>query len=415
MLTKHRIVVLLLTLALLAAGLPFSTALAANTTVTLTPGYQNIAIGASTTINFNVVNVTNLYAYSVAIGFDPTVLEVLDADAGKPGVQVALGSWLQPNYVVSNTADNAAGTIIVGLTQFAPTPPVSGSGTLFTINFRGKAQGLSNVNFTEVRLANSDGMEIATTRQNAQITVGTVTQPTATFTPTSTPTAPTPTWTPTPGVWPTWTPTPGVWPTWTPTPGVWPTWTPTPAPPGQTVIYVVRSGDTMYSISRRFGVSVACLSQANNISNPNRIYAGQRLVIPRDGCGTAPYPTPPPGPTPIPPTPCPPQPGQSVYVVQRGDTMYSIARRFGCSVYEISVANNIANPSLIYAGQRLIIPSTCSCTPSPPTSGRVHVVQRGETLYSIARRYGTTVWAIAMANNLSNPNVIYAGQRLVIP
>jgi putative chitinase len=101
--------------------------------------------------------------------------------------------------------------------------------------------------------------------------------------------------------------------------------------------------------------------------------------------------------------------------VQRGDTLYSIARRYGTTVQAIALANKIANPSLIYVGQQLTIPGGSTTPPPPPPSGQVHIVQRGETLYSIARRYGTTHWAIAMANNLANPNVIYVGQRLVIP
>jgi LysM repeat protein len=98
-------------------------------------------------------------------------------------------------------------------------------------------------------------------------------------------------------------------------------------------------------------------------------------------------------------------------VVKRGDTLWSISRRFGTTVQAIALLNNIPNPSLIFAGQRLAMPAGSVAPPST----RVHVVQRGETLFSIARRYGTTYWAIAMANNLPNPNVIFAGQRLVIP
>jgi putative chitinase len=156
----------------------------------------------------------------------------------------------------------------------------------------------------------------------------------------------------------------------------------------------VRTGDTLYSIARRFGVSYQTLAYLNNIRNPNYIQVGQRLVIARGTGGT---PVPPPGPG-------------TVYIVQRGDTLWSIARRYGTTVQALAIGNRIANPSRIFAGQRLVI---YGAAPQPPTS-RIHIVRRGETLYSIARRYGTTVWAIAAANNLHNPNVIYAGQRLVI-
>jgi LysM repeat protein len=102
----------------------------------------------------------------------------------------------------------------------------------------------------------------------------------------------------------------------------------------------------------------------------------------------------------------------SYYTVQRGDTLYSIARRYGTTVQAIAQANGILNPAYIYAGQVLCIPSGGA---PPPVTGGYYTVQRGDTLYSIARRYGTSVWAIAMANNISNPSLIYPGQALLIP
>ncbi len=101
----------------------------------------------------------------------------------------------------------------------------------------------------------------------------------------------------------------------------------------------------------------------------------------------------------------------SYYIVQRGDTLYSIARRYGTTVQAIARANGILNPSLIYVGQVLCIPG-----PAPlPPSGGYYIVQRGDNLYRIALRFGTTYQAIAAANNLWNPNYIYVGQRLFIP
>jgi LysM repeat protein len=108
-----------------------------------------------------------------------------------------------------------------------------------------------------------------------------------------------------------------------------------------------------------------------------------------------------------------------VYVVQRGDTLYSIARRYGTTVNAIVQANGLRNSNWIYVGQRLVIPgagtTTTSGSSGSSSSGSVHVVQRGENLFRIALRYGTTVQALAQANNLSNTSLIYVGQRLVIP
>jgi LysM repeat protein len=360
--------------------LPFAPVLAANGAAVLTPAYQNIDVGQVTTVTLRVENVESLYGYQAAIVFNPAVLEVIDADANKPGIQAGLGSFLQPDFVQQNSADNSVGAIICVVAQLAPTGAVSGSGDLFTVTFRGKAQGLSGIQFTDLKLARADGMEISVSRQDAQVAVGDLTQPTATPTATATVT-PTPTTTST-------------------APTATPTATPTSTPaPGQTVIYVVRTGDTLYSIARRFGVTVTAIAQLNGIANTRYIQVGQRLIIPRG-----------PNVTPVPATP---QPNPTVYVVRPGDTLYSIARRYGTTVEAIALTNKIANPSLIYVGQKLTIPGNYT-TPMPP-SGQVHIVQPGETLYSIARRYGTTFWAIAMANNLTNPNVIYAGQRLIIP
>lgn len=103
-----------------------------------------------------------------------------------------------------------------------------------------------------------------------------------------------------------------------------------------------------------------------------------------------------------------PQAYQTVHVVQWGETLYSIARHYGMNVWTIARANGLVNPNHIYVGQRLIIPT---CQPS----GVAHVVQPGETLTGIAWRYGVSAWAIARANGLTNLNHIYVGQRLTIP
>jgi LysM repeat protein len=140
-----------------------------------------------------------------------------------------------------------------------------------------------------------------------------------------------------------------------------------------------------------------------------------------------------------------PMPGQ-YYVVRPGDTMYSIANRFGTTVWVIARANGIANPSRIYSGQVLFVPAVgpmppfppgpqpplpqcppgprppCPPGPQPPMPPQqpigggyvVHVVRYGENLYGIARLYGVSAWSIARANGLANPNYIYVGQSLVI-
>jgi LysM repeat protein len=107
----------------------------------------------------------------------------------------------------------------------------------------------------------------------------------------------------------------------------------------------------------------------------------------------------------------------TVHIVQRGETLYSIARHYGVSVGAICAANSIANPRLIRAGQRLVIPvaSGAPASPGGPSAGATHVVQPGENLYRIALRYGTTIPTLAAANGISEPTQIRVGQTLVIP
>ncbi len=102
--------------------------------------------------------------------------------------------------------------------------------------------------------------------------------------------------------------------------------------------------------------------------------------------------------------------GETVHIVQWGETLSLIASRYGVTVEAIVAANDLKNPDFVYVGQRLIIPSS-----GRPEQGGRHVVASGETLTSIAFRYGTTVSALAAANKLSNTDFLYVGQVLDVP
>ncbi|MCA9884533.1 MAG: LysM peptidoglycan-binding domain-containing protein [Anaerolineae bacterium] len=130
------------------------------------------------------------------------------------------------------------------------------------------------------------------------------------------------------------------------------------------VTYTVQPGDNLYRISLRYGVSISAIASANNIANINLIYPGQVLVIPgADGGTPAPTPTPPPSDG----GSNPGNPGGSVYTVVYGDTLSRIAARFGTTWQAIASANNIANPNLIYVGQQLVIPGSSGGTTPTPT------------------------------------------------
>lgn len=108
---------------------------------------------------------------------------------------------------------------------------------------------------------------------------------------------------------------------------------------------------------------------------------------------------------------------QSVYyIVKRGDTLSQIARAYGTTVQEIAKINNISNPNLIYPGQvlRMLTNSTVNGQETRGTGSITYTVRRGNTLSGIAKAYGVTVAHIVELNNISNPNLIYPGQKLRI-
>ena len=174
-------------------------------------------------------------------------------------------------------------------------------------------------------------------------------------------------------------------------PGVAPGPTPPPPPancPGQ--IYTVVAGDSLYTIAKKFGTTVDAIVRANpQITDPSKISVGQQICIPT-------------GPTP----PCTGQ----IYVVQAGDTIFSIAQRFGVTVDAIIAANPGIDPNRLVIGQRICIPSV-----TPPCTGQIYTVQAGDTLFSIAQRFGVTVDAIIAANPGIDPNRLVIGQQICIP
>jgi LysM repeat protein len=342
------------------------------TVVGVDPAWQRIGPGGTTEAAIRIENVTRLYGVEVHLTFDPNYLEIQDADPDKPGVQLQAGSFPAPDFVVENRADNVQGTIDYAVSQLAPREPIDGGGVLITITVKTKDEGTSQLAFTAAKLANPDGQKIQAVTLDGEIvvTVGALSvQPTAIAAgpeitptvegpPTETPVViatPLPTQEPTvvldtPTAVPSPTEAP---PTVTAEPTVAPSPTPvqveptaTPPPPAVTggCYYVVRRGDTLFSIARRFGTTIGAIAQANGLSNPRYIRAGQRLIIPGA------Y-----------PAGAPPQavPGATVYIVRPGDTLYSIARRYHTTVAAIAWANGIANPRYIWVGQRLTIPACC--------------------------------------------------------
>jgi N-acetylmuramoyl-L-alanine amidase len=184
---------------------------------------------------------------------------------------------------------------------------------------------------------------------------------------------------------------------------------------------VVQPGDTLTGISKRVQVPMSELIRLNALADPNRIFAGEILRIGTDPAAAQPVAAPPVAPA---------TPTGQVHVVQPGENLTRIARQHGVSVDAIIAANGIADASRIYGGQQLTIPGAAPAAASPaqaaaPTAAtsaapaavaaQVHVVQRGETVIGIARRYGVSVDAIVAANGIADAGRIYGGQQLTIP
>jgi LysM repeat protein len=269
------------------------------------------------------------------------------------------------------------------------------------------------------------------------------------------------------------------------------------AQPGHdNIIYVVQPGDRLVDIAARFGVSASAIVRANGLTNADTIFPGQRLIIPSPTANITPTatrtPAPVPGgpgaaPGPVPGGPASGGPGSApalpatTYTIQLGDTLASIARQFGVSVAALQEANRIANPDLIWVGQKLLIPQPGATAPqatattatganvpfpatatpradatagpvtSPsapatsapaasapvtsapatsapaatrpptatpeitPTAPRIHIVQPGDTLSKIAQKYGVSVEALVAVNGLGSADLIGVGVRLIIP
>ncbi len=213
--------------------------------------------------------------------------------------------------------------------------------------------------------------------------------------------------------------------------------------PGR-VIYTVQAGDTLIALAARFNSRVDAIISANGLDSSGLIFVGQQLVIP---VPSAP-------PTTVPPTPTPqisgggtggivgsapvdtaPLTGPTVngigtYIVQPGDDLAHIARRYNVTVAALAQLNGIVNPGSVVIGQVLVVPgpgnnypggtiapTILPTVPGQPTpqAPRTHVVQPGENLFRISLKYNVSLDALMRANGITNPNLIFVGQVLQIP
>ena len=179
--------------------------------------------------------------------------------------------------------------------------------------------------------------------------------------------------------------------------------------------YTVKAGDTLYGISRKFGMSLSQLVSVNGISASSLIVPGQTLRV-AGGTTTSIV---------VKTNTTSSRTSGGNYLVQPGDTLYSIARRSGMSLSSLLTINGLSQSSVIYPGQSLTISQTnsrvatnSSYTAKPLASGvstsGTYTVQAGDTLYSIARRSGMSLNILLSINGLSQSSVIRPGQTLSV-
>lgn len=148
--------------------------------------------------------------------------------------------------------------------------------------------------------------------------------------------------------------------------------------------YIVKKGDTLYSIAQRYNITVDELKKQNQLST-NQLTIGQSLILPSTSFAT--------------------------YTVQKGDTLYKIASQYNTTVDILKKINNLSS-NILSIGQKIKLPSTEII--NIPASLETYTVKSGDTLYSIAKKFDTTVDKIKSQNSLS-ADALTVGQMLKIP
>lgn len=164
-----------------------------------------------------------------------------------------------------------------------------------------------------------------------------------------------------------------------------------------TVFYIVKEGDTLTYIAKKFNTSILDIVALNpNIKNPNLIYPGQKFkIITNTESSNIVY-----------------------YTVKKGDNLTNIAKKYNTTVNLLVKLNKIKNPNLIYPNQKLKIDTNTSNQElaGENSCGKIlYKIKYGDTLSKLAQKYKSTVSEISKINNISNPNKIYAGNIIRIP
>lgn len=170
--------------------------------------------------------------------------------------------------------------------------------------------------------------------------------------------------------------------------------------------YTVKAGDTLSAIASRYSTSSSTLASLNSLSNPNLIYVGQVLKVSSNTSTSSSTSS---------------SANSTVttaasYTVKAGDTLSAIAAKYGTTYQALASTNSISNPNEIYVGQVIKVSATATAASSQAASSTnsngSYTVKSGDTLYGIALANGLNWQTLAKQNGISDPNVIFVGQKL---
>jgi len=272
----------------------------------LEPSVVTLTVGEIAAVNIWLDDARRLNGVLLELSFDPDYVRVEDADPEAEGVQIAPGEMPRPVQVLENRVAEGEGWVVYQV-SLEPGAAVDGSGIVASITLRGVAEGGSPLRFEHVTAFDPEGdtLELMPLSDGLIAVLGeAAVEPTpSSVTPAAT----------------------------EPTP------LPTPSPTAQLaagggIYYIVQPGENLFRVGLKFGSTAQDIAAASNIADPGQVQAGTMVLIP-----------------------VPPPQGGYGYYVQRRDTVYSIARRFGMTVGELTNLNDIGPDYYIEVGQILTV------------------------------------------------------------
>ncbi len=183
--------------------------------------------------------------------------------------------------------------------------------------------------------------------------------------------------------------------------------------------HIVSAGETLYSIARVYGYDVNQVAAWNGLQPPYTLSVGQSLRVSSSGASSSSTRVVTPVVEETYRAPVSSSSGTSTYTVQRGDTLYSIARQFNEDVAELASRNGVTTNYKVVVGDNFKVKggsssSSAKSSRSTSSAAKYHTVQRGETLYSISRKYGQDVTEVARWNGIRSPYNVHLGQKLIV-